>query len=209
MDMLIRRSHPKVEGVFQASKWLKYQVLLDVEEMKDLLSSLEPISFFQVSQPVSSFEGSFSSDEFLSVYAGYIAALKEGRIETSIRQRSFFSSALSRDFSCFYAMELGGEKVLVKPLYPVIQLQSHAFFYSTLDGKFHPMVQSIESISWGLQFSYPQLFQDPQTHQVVKVSQQEAFVNTEVFARLTQWIRSYTLPTPFAILVFSPSVKAG
>ncbi len=61
------------------------------------------------------------------------------------------------------------------------------------------MVQSSDSISWGVQFSYPQLFQDPHTRKVVKIADQDAFENTALFTSLMQWMRSHTLPTPFVV----------
>ena len=78
-------------------------------------------------------------------------------------------------------------------------MQAHHFFFSPLDGKFHPMVLSNESISWGIQFSYPQLYQDPESRQIIKVSDGSVFPNTPLFSKLMKWMRSHTLPTPFLI----------
>jgi hypothetical protein len=97
-----------------------------------------------------------------------------------------------------YAIQVG-EKQLIKPIKPIIQLQAHHFFYSSLDGKFHPMVLSQESISWGLQFSYPQLFQDPKTKTIAKVVDSEEFPNTDLFSRLQKKMRECSLATPFII----------
>jgi hypothetical protein len=88
---------------------------------------------------------------------------------------------------------------LIKPLKPVIQLQAHHFFYSTLDKKFHPMVLSQESVTWGLQFAYPQLYQDPKTRQVIKVTDSAEFPNSALFSQFSKWIRNATLPTPFEV----------
>lgn len=173
----------------QASKYLKIQVLLDKEEMRHLLQTLGPAFFAVVSEPVHANEGVVSPEEFLEKYGDYLQTFKA--------ERRFFSSALSSTMEAFYSLPVGKEKILIKPIQPVVQLQAHQFFYSPLDGKFHPMVSSEESISWGIQFSYPQLYQDPKTRQVVKVG--AAFPNTPLFTALMKWMRNFTMPTPFEI----------
>jgi hypothetical protein len=193
----MRISTPKIEGALQVSKWIKCPVLLDIEEMRELLEVLAPSSLFAVSAPVPSGQESLSAPQFLSLYAQYVEALRQGQTPDSALFRAPFSSALSRTADPFYAMNLSSEMRLIKPVQPVIQLQAHHFFYSSLDRKFHSMVLGAESISWGIQFSYPQLFQDPHTRRVVSVK--ERFENTELFAALRRYLRSATLPTPFLV----------
>jgi hypothetical protein len=73
------------------------------------------------------------------------------------------------------------------------------------------MVLSPESISWGLQISYPQLYQDPKTRQIAKVTSVLEFSNTALFAKLLKWIRSATLPTPFEVkgVRINSSIRVG
>jgi hypothetical protein len=140
-----------------------------------------------------------SADSFLHKYADYSRLLKQGQVPPPEGFRKHFSCAMTTSLEAFYAIAAGGEKFLVKPLRPVVQLQAHHFFYSDLDRKFHPMVLSEESVTWGLQFSYPQLFQDPHTRQIVKVVNTPEFPNSALFLKLSKWIRSFTLPTPFEV----------
>lgn len=188
-------STPKTEGVLQVSKWLKIQVLLDADEMQDLTNALQPVYFVSASAPVTAEEAVIEAGDFLQKYAEYVSLLKRGQVPAAEDFRRYFSCALSADLQAFYAMAVGDGRYLIKPRKPVVQLQAHHFFYSPLDQQFHPMVLSSESVSWGIQYSYPQLFQDPVTRQIVKVG--EAFPNTALFAKLQKWIRSATLPTPF------------
>ena len=53
-----------------------------------------------------------------------------------------------------------------------------------------------EGISWGIQFSYPFLFQD-ENHEICKVD--ESFPNTHLFLTLQRFIRKKTKATPFLI----------
>ncbi len=197
MSFPIRISSPKTEGILQVSKWTKVQVLLDAEEMRALLESLGNIYFIPVSELVK--EGVISASGFLEKYSDYISLLKEGKVPPSEEFRRLFSCAMSTTLDCFYAIAVGEGKFLIKPTRPVVQLQAHHFFYSDLDKKFHPMVLSPESISWGLQISYPQLFQDHHTRKVIKVVDSLDFPNSALFLKLLRWMRNFTLPTPFQV----------
>jgi hypothetical protein len=199
MSLPFHISSLKEEGMLQVSKWQKIQVILDPEEMKDLLSALGNIHFVCVSQPVIAEKAVISAASFYEKYVDYIRRLREGEIADAAELRKWFSCAMTTDLKTFYALAVGGDKYLIKPIKPIVQLQSHSFFYSDLDRKFHPMVLSGDSISWGLQFSYPQLFQDPKTHQVVKVTDTQEFPNSALFSKLSKWMRSSTLPTPFMV----------
>ncbi len=195
----IRLSTPKAEGVLQVSKWLKVQVLLDSDEMQELLSSLGEVHFVCVSEPVQADDAVISAELFQEKYKEYVHLLKQGQVPSSNTFRRYFSSALTTELDAFYAISVGGDKYLIKPIKPVIQLQAHCFFYSQQDGKFHSMVLSEESISWGLQFSFPQLFQDFKTRKIGKVSTQPEFYNAALFSKVMKWMRSNTLPTPFEV----------
>ena len=197
--MSFRLSTPKEEGILQVSKWLKVQVFLNAEEMKELIQELEPLFFVIVSEPVKMEESIISAQAFLEKYAEYVHLLQQGQVPPVDEFRRFFSSAMTTSLEGFYALSTGNGKFLIKPNKPVLQLQAHHFFYSDLDGKFHPMVLSPESISWGIQFSYPQLYQDPKTRQVIKVANTPEFPNTALFSKLMKWMRSSTLPTPFEV----------
>jgi hypothetical protein len=194
--MKIRISSPKIEGMLQVSKWLKVQVLLDQEEMQELLATLGEMAFVCVSDPVVAEEAIVSAQDFEAKYAEYVQMLKQGVVPSTSAFRRYFSSAMSSDLNSFYAMAISQDKYLIKPIKPVIQLQAHQFFYSEQDKKFHPMVLSEESISWGLQFSYPQVFQDVHTRTVGKTSE---FSDHALFTKLLKWMRSNTRPTPFVV----------
>jgi hypothetical protein len=195
----IRVSSPKAEGVLQVSKWLKTQIFLGTEEMEELLSALGSIHFVIVSEPIKAEEALISARSFYEKYSDYSLLLKQGQVPLPEDFRRYFSCAITTTLEAFYAIATGGEKYLVKPIKPVIQLQAHHFFYSSFDHKFHPMVLSEESISWGLQFSYPQLFQDPNTRQIAKVADTPEFPNSALFSSFLKWMRSATLPTPFEV----------
>lgn len=195
----LRISSPKEEGTLRVSKWIKCQVLLDEQEMATLIEELFPLFFCVVSEPVKRGCEIISAAVFLKHYAHYIACLKEGILADTSDFRRYFTTAMTCRTDIIYAIAVGEDKYLIKPIKPVIQLQAHHFFYSDLDKKFHAMVLSPESVTWGVQFSYPQLYQDPKTHRIAKVHASPDFPNTALFAKLLKWLRSHTLPTPFLV----------
>ncbi|MFI5334974.1 MAG: hypothetical protein ACHQT8_07455 [Chlamydiales bacterium] len=193
----LRQSTPEREGVMRASKWLKHQVLLDEGEMRTLFETLEPFEIFLVSEPVTEEGACIDKEEFLRLYSHYVQALKAGTLPDESRLRRAFSSIFSVTREALYAMKVGNNKFLIKAVRPVLQLQLHHFFVSSIDGKFHPMVLGKESITWGIQFSYPQLYQDPVTQDFAKVREGEEFPNTALYQKLARWLRRNTTPTPF------------
>lgn len=195
--MSVRLSTPQAEGKLQVSKWLKYQALLDVSEMEDLLAHLEPFFIFLVSEAVEENKGCVEKTEFLHHYKLYIDAMKKRELLQENALRRYFSSIFTVTPDLLYAMPVAGGKCLIKALKPVIQLQLHHFFASRLDGKFYPMVLSDESITWGIQFSYPQIYQDPKTQEITKVTSTPDFPNSFLFMKLVKWMRANTVPTPF------------
>ncbi|MFS8563623.1 MAG: hypothetical protein LVR00_04585 [Rhabdochlamydiaceae bacterium] len=187
---LLKVSHPSQEGVLNVSKWLKTQVLLSGAEMRQLFAHLAPCALYNVSELVP--EGEIPQELFLETYAQYAEILQAGKI---LEPRRLFSGALSATPDAFYKMEVKAGQYLIKTIQPVVQMQLHQFLPSKLDGKFHPMVLSQDSVSWGVQFSYPQICQDPKTNLFSKVSEQ--FPNTLLFDKLTKWLRNFSTPTTF------------
>lgn len=196
MPQAFRISHPKKEGVFQASKWFSYRVLLDSFEMEDLFFSLPPFSLYNVSEIVSPAEAVFSHQDFLEAYTSHIQALKKGVIEDP--PKAMFSSAMSSSNDVFYAMDVK-KGVILKLLQPVIQLSIHHFTYSPERKAFHFMVHSQESVSWGLQFSYPQLYANSIKGDVIEVMKDRSLPNTILFRALMKWMRNNSRPSPFLI----------
>jgi len=193
----LRISTPEQEGVMRTSKWLKHQVLLDAEEMKQLCEALGPFSIFVVSEVVPSEGMQISLQEFLSAYSNYVQLLASGKLPDETMFRKYFSAVFTLSSDLLYAMKVGENRYLIKTIRPVVQLQFHHFARSTVDGKFYPMTQGKDSVTWGIQFSYPQIFQKPKQHSFARVVASEEFPNTILFQRLILWLRRNTLPTCF------------
>ena len=193
MQQLIRRSSPEIEGQLQGSKARKFPILIDLGEMQALLNAIGEMEIFDASRPVNESESIISQSKFLKAYRTYIEGIKAGKLIDEDPLRPFFSSFFSSERASVYAMELPNGKLLLKTTSPIIQLKRHHFIFS--GGEFHSGVMGKESVSWGIEFSYPSLFLDPKTKAIVKVD--GSFPNTALFQRLAKWVRCATLPTPF------------
>lgn len=184
------------------SKALKFPVLLDEVEMQNLFAYLEAqigqFFIFPVDRPYSKEEEEIPKELFLKRYSSYVSLLRSGELP-SAEFRSYFSPILTLSSDILYVILCPNGMRLIKAIRPVIQLQPNFLQYSEEDGEFRSMVFGKETIHWGIQFSYPQLFQDPHTQEIFPVRDQEGFPNTVLFKALQKWIRDHTRATPFLI----------
>jgi len=182
----------------QASKWLSCPILIDQHEMQALMESLGDFWIFIVQGIIKKDDGPLSKEAFLQCYETYIEGLKRGELVETQQLKSCFASVWTRDLEALYAIPVKEDYQLIKIEKPVLQLQSHRFTYSSTDGKFRSMTFGPDAIHWGIQFSYPQLFQNKAYH-VLSVKETPNFPNTILFKTLQRWVREYTSPTPFLI----------
>ncbi len=195
----LKFSNPDIEGKFSVSKWLKHQVLLDNSEMEDLCRHLTPFNFFNVSEITALGDLELPLQQFLNSYREYIETLKAGKVPLDRRIQRHLSCALTIDENALYAHAIGPEKYMAKPMKPLVQMQQHRFFASKTAGTINPMVMSHESVHWGVQLSYPQIFFDGAKGIYSKVSDEALFPNTTLFTKLVKWLRTQTVPTTFLL----------
>lgn len=187
---LLRVSNPLDEGVYQGSKWLKIQVLCELEEMNALCELLRPFWIFPLTGVVNG--DPIEEETFLSHYALWIEELKRGKVPEEKELKKVLACAFTDDLEALWLQKVK-EGFLVKIGKPVVQVQSHYFTYSTLDSVFRPMSMGKGSIFWGLQFSFPQIYQDPKTMEFIELGRQKH----SLFQKIQTWSREYTRATPF------------
>jgi|LakMenEpi03Aug12_release.lakeMendotaPanAssembly.Ray.scaffolds.fasta_scaffold10374_15 hypothetical protein len=195
----LRLSSLNSEPPMQASKWLKVQALLDEEEMAQLFGAMGNFVIYLTGSVLHVHESVVSKDKFLQIYKDYVTKLKEGQVPEPEAYVPFFSSVLTSSSNLLYAIPFSEGRQLVRVSRPVIQMQAHSMDYTAYDGKFRPMSYGVESIAWGIQFSYPQLFLNESTKEIMQVKESDDFPNTKMFHHLQKWIRYHTLPTPFIV----------
>jgi hypothetical protein len=186
-----RISTPQIEGSFQAAKWLKIQALVEPEELAVLFNELFEIYPLSGAFPFDSFP--MKKELFLSAFSSWVERLKEGIVPSDDDLRAFNATAWASSPSAIWLHEIPGKKYLAKPCEPFLQCQVHQMGYSSIDGVFRPMILSRDSIFWGLQFSFPQIYQHPKTGEFFDV---EDFT---LFQSVRKWSREHTLPTPMFV----------
>jgi hypothetical protein len=177
---------------YQASKWLTLPLLVTQGEMQELLLLL-PEVFVPLSGVIPEGAENISKSEFLSYYTSYAGEIKKGVKRPHIDFRLTF--AITQDLQDLRAINVPGG-VLIRIVKPVIQVQPYTLHYSEVAHAFCEMTFSPDSFYWGLQFSFPQIFQNPDTHEIEKVSL-ERFPNAALFKAIQRWARKATTPTPF------------
>jgi hypothetical protein len=181
----------------QASKWLKIQALLDTSEAASLFAALGTFTLYVHGAVCKTDETIVSQEQFLTLYTTYIEALKSGTLVDLSPFRSRFSLLLTRDSQAAYTVPVSEDQCIVRCCEPAILVQPHQLSYSAEEKKFRSMMFGTESIPWGLQFAWPQLFQNPNTGDVEQVDKRSP--NAQLFQALQHWTRASTLPTPFFV----------
>lgn len=196
--MSVRLSTPAEEPM-QASKWLDLQALLDLDEMSLFLNELPSLYFFLTGCICKKGEESPTKEQFITAYGKYIDALKNGILPEEKQFRSLFSAVMTVTPKSLFAIPVKDDRLILRVATPSVQMQFHRLGYSKVDYKFRPMAFGPESIFWGIQFSYPQLYQNLNTNEVFTVNESPDFPNTILFRAIQRWIRHHTIPTPFLL----------
>jgi len=186
MMLSTRESNAK----FSVSKWTKTQVLLDDQEMEECFHALPHFELFNCSTIEPLGKLAINKEEFLDEYRRYISDLKSGKIPNPYRP--FFSAIATVNENALYAKEISEGKFMAKLAEPVVQLQHHRFIVSSQDFKVHSMVMSPDSISWGLQFAFPQIYLNGKVY-----AKTHDLPNAKLFNTLLKWLRTASNPTTF------------
>lgn len=192
--MTLRTSSPALEGLYQGSKYLKHHLLCDAAELALLFEKAAPFRLY----PLTGLNDGEAIDpnRFLTEYESWIEMLKEGKVPPDASLRKILAAAMTAEPEALWKQEVPGGRFIVKIGKPVIQIQAHFFTYSPIDEVFRSMSMGSGAIFWGLQFSYPQIYQDPKTMEFFEVDESP---NTELFQTIKQWVRDTTRATPFVV----------
>jgi hypothetical protein len=189
--MTFRISNPSIEGVYQASKWIKFHVLCDAQELAALFEKLSP---FFIIRLTGVHDGRLIDEKtFLNTYDGWIQKLKQGEAPTEASLKQMLAAAWTNDLEALWLQQVSVDKYITKPAKPFIRVQPHFFTYSSLDHVFRPMSVGMNSHFWGLEIAYPQVYQDPKTMELLTLQE------TEWFSRIRIWIRDVTKPVSFLV----------
>jgi hypothetical protein len=183
--------------MIEASKWLKTPVLADAEEIAGLFLRLGSFELYPLGSLLKPDALSLSQGQFLTALSGWIEGLKNGRQPTSAELKPILACALTQDAHAVSFKTFETKGTLVQIERPAILVQAHYFSYSSEENTFHSMVLGKESVFWGIQFSYPQIFLDQTDGAYREVDDSHA--NTALFKEIRRWSRDETRATPFIL----------
>lgn len=186
-------STPQQEGAFQAAKWLKLQALLDGDELALLLEALDPFWIVPLT-PATSTEPAMQRAAYVETYRNAIHRLQAGDELHTFRDLP--PTIWIRSPTSLWLQQIEGNRFLVRPQEPWVQVQLHQMTYSAEQKAFYPMSLAEEAIFWGLQFSFPGVYQEPRT---LEFKEAKGGLNWELFQILRRWIRENTVATPMHI----------
>ena len=187
---MLRISNLSAEGIYQGSKWLKVQVLSDGSELKELFDLLSPFSIYPLTGIVDGHP--ISPDFFIAEYSRWIEGLKKGAVPSDSELRRLLACAFTDDPEALWLQPVS-KGFLTKIGRPLVQVQAHFFSYSPIDGVFRPMSLGENSIFWGLQLSFPQIYQDAKSMELREVEE------GSLFRKIQLWARESTRATPFSV----------
>lgn len=187
------------------SKWQKMQVLLDPIELENLLHHLSPLFLLNISEVVPYEKISLSIETLVNTYQKYIDIVR-GKIP---KQKINLTCAVSQRTDPFRVLAVTANQYICRSLQPEVHLQTYEFLLDAR-GKILPQVFSQDAISWGLQFAYPAIFQDPYSMEVFQATR-ASFLGWKMFSAIRHWIRIHSAPLPIEIqgkIVYLP-VRIG
>lgn len=169
--------------MLKASKFIHFPLLIEPSEMHAMLDALPPFSIYNIAEVKE--EVSITQADFLSDYEAYVEALKRGgRIP-------FVSGAFTMTEDAIEIKTVPDGRKLARPLLPIVQFRPYHFTKG--EGKIQPLTWGADTIAWGLQFSFPQIYAKKGNVEKSKESP-----NFPLFRALQQWVRHNTKPTPIA-----------
>lgn len=187
------------EGAFHCSKWMRHAVLLERKEMESLLEEIGLCFLVPGTGLVSKETAQISKEIFLSRYEDYLEEMLKTPGLPPSPIRNALTVMLSSTLESFYALAVSGDKLVVRARRPVIQLQMYHCFVSKVDHQIHPMAMSSDSFSWGIQISYPQIYEDPYAHEFIKVLHSKDLPDTALYKQIVQWLRDHTKPVSISL----------
>lgn len=180
---------------YEASKWLALPMLLSNEEMTRFCTECLPFPLIALGGVQAEEEVLVKKESFLAAYAEYLEKILKGSKPVKPSRQLTLGITPSLNDARLMPVEGG---VIVKLVAPVIQVEPYTLHYSTEEKKFREMSPSKNRFFWGLRFTFPQLYANPKTGDVEKVTE-ALYSNAALFKLLQRWARERTRPSTFQV----------
>lgn len=187
---------PQEAPPYLASKWLHTPFLLETKEWARLLEECEGSYFVRSSLLVQRGELQIAKEQFLENWEAYLTTIRKQGSDVQNVSQDPFALFWSQEVEAIGVLDIG-QKECATQLLPTIVLQSHRFHYSKVDEEFRRQVFGKETISWGVQASFPTVFQDKNRNAIqVLLTDGE---NVALWRKLQRWLKENSVPVSFLI----------
>ncbi len=99
--------------------------------------------------------------------------------------------------SCYYSSLKNNTIYFAKERMPGIRINLHSFSWDVSHRAIHSNVYAKNNITWGLEFSYPQIFAASINAEPIYVLKSKEMPNNDLFTSLKQWVRRQSKPVSF------------
>lgn len=176
----------------QASLWMTQRVLLTPQELQKLFHSLPQFFLFSLSSvgPVESF--ALEKSMFLENYEAFFSTLYEQKDPRFQVHKKKLTVAMTADLDALHLVQASQDKYLVHLHRPVVVIGLSVFHYDAQAHKVMFSDHQQSAMRIGLEFKFPQFYQDPKTLQPVKHFTDKSNLNTQIFKAIQKWSRDHT-----------------
>jgi len=176
----------------QASLWMTQRVLLTPQELQELFDSLPQFFLFSLSAIGPQERFALKRSTFLENYEAFFATLFEHKDARFQFHKKQLTVAMTADLDALHLVQAAQDKYLIHLHQPVIVIGLSVFHYDAESSKVMFTDHLQASIRVGLEFKFPQFYQDPKTMQPVKHFTDKTHLNTQLYKALQKWIRDHT-----------------
>ncbi|PCI76629.1 hypothetical protein COB21_04165 [Candidatus Aerophobetes bacterium] len=185
-------------GEMQASKWLRIRILLDEKTLTQWFDLIGQVCFVNLFATKSEDALIVSPEEVLSRYTQYMEQIKAGKEVDHAYFQKKLTLHMTKDPKSCYKTALKGKSIyFAKEKAPGVRMALFGFSWDKSHREIHSNVYSKTTISWGLEFSYPQIFSGSLDTEVVYLAQEKDRPNSALFVQLKQLIRRASKPVKF------------
>jgi hypothetical protein len=190
--------NPKLDTSFsvppsklQASLWMSQRVLLTPDELIELFDFLPSFELYNLAH-VGSKEGFHITKElFLECYKAFFMSFFHQKDASFYTFKKQLTVAMIGEEETLYLTEPSSGTFLIHMQKPSVVIGPCIFHYDSAAKKILYADHKTQAIRMGLEFKFPQFYQDPQTLQPVKHFTDLSNPHTRLFKALQKWCREH------------------
>lgn len=179
---------------FEVSRQQKIGFLYDTQDLKELSELFKDVYCIDLTRPGKPTDLIIKFSELLPSLENNIIRLKKNQVAPlSSTDQRLLNSSLSSTTDAIAELKLADSRSLLRPTLPLIQINPLRLYYNQELATIKSQVYGRDTIAWGIQLSYPQLFKDQESGDVISTLIPDSpLPNTALFKDAQKWMRRNT-----------------